>query len=60
MSGLSEGDEVYVDETSVDSSSFGMGMPMGDMSGGMGGAPGGMGGAPSGMGGSPGGGMGPR
>ena len=60
VSGLSEGDEVYVDETSVDSSSFGMGMPMGDMSGGMGGAPGGMGGAPSGMGGSPGGGMGPR
>ena len=51
-SGLSEGDEVYVDESSTDSS-VSM-MPMGGMGGGMGGGPGG-GGAPGG-----GGGMGPR
>ncbi len=51
-SGLSEGDEVYVDESSTDSSASMM--PMGGMGGGMGGGPGG-GGAPGG-----GGGMGPR
>ena len=52
-SGLSEGDEVYVDESSTDSSASMM--PMGGM-GGMGGGPGGgMGGGPGG-----GGGMGPR
>ena len=51
-SGLSEGDEVYVDESSTDSSASMM--PMGGM-GGMGGAPGDMGGGPGG-----GGGMGPR
>ncbi len=51
VSGLSEGDEVYVDESTV--SEGNTMMPMGGM-GGMGGAPGG------GMGGAPGGGGGPR
>ena len=53
ISGLSEGDEVYVDESSADTGASMM--PMGGM-GGMGGGPGGgMGGGPGG-----GGGMGPR
>ena len=55
-SGLSEGDEVYIDPTSS-TESTGMGMMGGMPAGGMGGAPGGMGGNAGGMGGPPGGGF---
>lgn len=55
-SGLSEGDEVYIDPTSS-TESTGMGMMGGMPAGGMGGVPGGMGGNAGGMGGPPGGGF---
>lgn len=52
VNGLSEGDEVYVSESSASSGSMQMMMPAGGgMGGGMGGAPGGGGGAPGGGGG---------